>query len=214
MDGLEETHWFRLVDAIKGVVWMHQIPNQFDYHVDKPFFHMFSGKVRLQSLPISPRHLSHVPKQSRMFGFRFDEDADAGTFLQRVTSEVAVNSASMIAITFIASSLTMSCAGTPSKPKRERLPKRLLTSMISRPAPGTFVHVAHVGIDADGNNEASGNISPEWIVAFEQLQGGPMHPPSGTAKPVHLNGTDTTSSASSSPSTALHGSKTTSRGNS
>ena len=44
--GPESTHWFRLVDPIKGVVWMHQIPEHFDYHLDKPFFHMFSGKVR------------------------------------------------------------------------------------------------------------------------------------------------------------------------
>ena len=34
--------------------------------------------------------------------------------------------------------------------------------MISRPAPGTFTHVAHVGFDAEGRLEASDSIKAEW----------------------------------------------------
>ena len=43
----EHEHWFRLVDPAKGLVWIHQIPAALDYGVDKPFFHTFSGKVRI-----------------------------------------------------------------------------------------------------------------------------------------------------------------------
>lgn len=45
---IQSTHWFRLVDSTgdKGVIWMHQINDGgFDYKLDKPFFHTFSGKV-------------------------------------------------------------------------------------------------------------------------------------------------------------------------
>lgn len=54
IDSLEETLWFRLIDPMKGLVWLHQVPNAFDYSLDKPFFHQFSGKVR------SRRYLSFL----------------------------------------------------------------------------------------------------------------------------------------------------------
>jgi neural Wiskott-Aldrich syndrome protein len=39
-----EVHWFRLISA--GVtVWTFRIPRQFDYMLDKPFFHTFTGYV-------------------------------------------------------------------------------------------------------------------------------------------------------------------------
>lgn len=43
----EQNYWFRLLDVenAKGLVWMHQIPDDFAYRLDKPFFHEFSGKV-------------------------------------------------------------------------------------------------------------------------------------------------------------------------
>ncbi len=41
----DQSSLFRLVDPIKGLVWLHQIPEIFDYSLDKPFFHIFSGKV-------------------------------------------------------------------------------------------------------------------------------------------------------------------------
>lgn len=42
----DQTYSFRLIDPVKGLVWMHEIPSSFDYALDKPFFHVFSGKVR------------------------------------------------------------------------------------------------------------------------------------------------------------------------
>ena len=45
---IEQNYWFRLVDldAGKGIVWYHPIPQSLDYEADKPFFHTFSGAVR------------------------------------------------------------------------------------------------------------------------------------------------------------------------
>jgi hypothetical protein len=39
-------YWFRLVDEISGrTVWMFKTPVGLDYQKDKPFFHVFTGKV-------------------------------------------------------------------------------------------------------------------------------------------------------------------------
>lgn len=50
---IEHNYWFRLVDVDsgKGIVWFHPIPSDLDYHADKPFFHTFSGRVRLLYIP-------------------------------------------------------------------------------------------------------------------------------------------------------------------
>lgn len=42
-----ERHWFRLADDETGrTVWMFKFPEQFEYGVDRPFFHVFQGRVR------------------------------------------------------------------------------------------------------------------------------------------------------------------------
>lgn len=42
----EHNYWFRLIDTTgRGVIWIHQIPDNFQYQLDKPFFHVFPGKV-------------------------------------------------------------------------------------------------------------------------------------------------------------------------
>lgn len=45
----ERRYWLRLVDTApgKGVIWMHPIPTEFQYRLDKPFFHVFQGKVSI-----------------------------------------------------------------------------------------------------------------------------------------------------------------------
>ena len=50
-ESFEQSLWFRLVDPIKGLVWIHQIPDTLDYAPDKPFFHVFAGKVRRALVP-------------------------------------------------------------------------------------------------------------------------------------------------------------------
>ncbi|KAF7795211.1 hypothetical protein EIP86_006361 [Pleurotus ostreatoroseus] len=130
---IEETVWFRLIDPTKGLIWLHQVPNVFDYTQDKPFFHHFSGK-------------------SRMFGFVFDDDSEAAAFLKIVSSNVNIK------------------AFTSRKKTDKHAPKRLSPSMVSLPAPGTFVHVAHVGFDSDGRLETSQGISSEWTSLLEKLE--------------------------------------------
>lgn len=41
-----ETLWFRLLDEISGkTVWAFKFPSGFEYQVDRPFFHIFLGRV-------------------------------------------------------------------------------------------------------------------------------------------------------------------------
>jgi Wiskott-Aldrich syndrome protein len=42
-----EKHWFRLADEETGrTVWMFRFPENFEYAIDRPFFHVFQGRVR------------------------------------------------------------------------------------------------------------------------------------------------------------------------
>lgn len=43
--------------------------------------------------------------------------------------------------------------------------------MIGAPAPGSFVHVAHVGLDAHGRVESTPNAEPGWTMLLQELQG-------------------------------------------
>ena len=41
-----EKHWFRLADDETGrTVWMFKFPENFQYVEDRPFFHVFQGRV-------------------------------------------------------------------------------------------------------------------------------------------------------------------------
>ena len=41
-----EKHWFRLADVESGrTVWMFKFPENFEYELDRPFFHVFQGRV-------------------------------------------------------------------------------------------------------------------------------------------------------------------------
>lgn len=48
---------------------------------------------------------------------------------------------------------------------------RLNPAIISAPEPSSFVHVAHVGINADGIVETSKDIDPSWAVLIKDLHG-------------------------------------------
>jgi len=142
---LSETYWFRLVDMTTDrVVWMLRVPEVFEYQKDKPFFHIFPGS-------------------SRMFGFCFDDDDEAATFFAKVTSRT---------------SRPKPTGGKfhSTKPTKRAKPLasragRVNPSMISAPTPASFVHVAHVGLNADGNIESSEGMDPAWAVLIEELQG-------------------------------------------
>lgn len=48
VDGAEN-HWFRLLDEISGkAVWMFQVPSGLAYQQDRPFFHVFQGRVSVR----------------------------------------------------------------------------------------------------------------------------------------------------------------------
>lgn len=75
-------------------------------------------------------------------------------------------------------------AGTPApRGRRQRLaqlalpPKRLAPALVSAPAPGSFVHVAHVGFDARGEVEASHTVGPGWRMMLGELPGFGAKPP-------------------------------------
>lgn len=56
----ERRYWFRLVDTApgKGVIWMHPIPAEFQYRLDKPFFHVFQGKVSFFASELNKKKLT------------------------------------------------------------------------------------------------------------------------------------------------------------
>ncbi|KAI0826141.1 hypothetical protein BC629DRAFT_1272116, partial [Irpex lacteus] len=139
----DQVFWFRLIDPEKGLVWMHEIPGTFDYSLDKPFFHTFSGK-------------------SRMFGFRFDDDDEAAKLLKKI-----VNCSLCFA------SYAASTPKKPKRFEQfASMTRRFTPSMVSPPATGTFVHLGHVGFNSRGQIETSDDVEPGWTMMLEELQGG------------------------------------------
>lgn len=46
LDG--QAYWFRLLDDAGKTIWIFKIPEiSFEYRIDKPFFHVFRGCVRI-----------------------------------------------------------------------------------------------------------------------------------------------------------------------
>ncbi|THV05722.1 hypothetical protein K435DRAFT_619392, partial [Dendrothele bispora CBS 962.96] len=74
-EGKSKNHrfWFRLLDKESDrVIWLFEIPDAeggFEYRMDKPFFHAFSGR-------------------SRMWGFVFDNDEEGSVFGKVVQSHI------------------------------------------------------------------------------------------------------------------------------
>ncbi|KAF8558639.1 hypothetical protein OG21DRAFT_1404798 [Imleria badia] len=142
---LKEKYWFRLVDIkTDRVVWMFSVPEVFEYNKDKPFFHYFSGTTR-------------------MFGFCFDEDGEAGIFFKKVVDRTRRHS---VFRPFYSNS------AKKERPKTPLLPtKPVKANIISSPAPHSFVHVSHVGVNTKGIIESSKNIEPAWGALIADLQG-------------------------------------------
>jgi len=138
---LAETYWFRLVDLnTDRVIWMLRVPEAFEYHRDRPFFHVFPGS-------------------SRMFGFCFDDDDEAATFYTKVIDRIARPNPGNKGRTKPA-----------KKNKPSTRPRRVQASTISAPVPASFVHVAHVGVNSQGMIQTSHDIDPAWEVLVRDLQ--------------------------------------------
>ena len=68
-----EKHWFRLADDETGrTVWIFKFPENFEYAIDRPFFHIFQGRVRHISL-------SSDFDRSEAWSFRHEDTASFST---------------------------------------------------------------------------------------------------------------------------------------
>ncbi|KIY49743.1 hypothetical protein FISHEDRAFT_9397, partial [Fistulina hepatica ATCC 64428] len=127
---------FRLVDNTSGrTLWRIPIlTTKFVYHVDRPFFHIFYGRTR-------------------RFGFRFDDDNEAASFYKEMTK--LSNSWADGYVSFIP--IDERVSQTPASGR-----KHLKTKMISLPTEASFVHVAHIAVNANGVEETSPGMDPLW----------------------------------------------------
>ncbi|KAN0094555.1 hypothetical protein V8E55_002842 [Tylopilus felleus] len=144
---LKEKYWFRLVDIkTDRVVWMFSVPEVFEYNKDKPFFHYFSGTTR-------------------MFGFCFDDDSEASVLFKKVVDRTRRHS---VFRPFRSNSAKKDTEHAKMPSSRT---KPVKTNLISSPAPHSFVHVSHVGVNTRGIIESSKNIEPAWGALIADLQG-------------------------------------------
>jgi hypothetical protein len=52
------SYWLRIVDIRRGrVLWEHDVREILEYEADKPFFHIFGGKVRTLNISLKCIHL-------------------------------------------------------------------------------------------------------------------------------------------------------------
>ncbi|KDQ56621.1 hypothetical protein JAAARDRAFT_36098 [Jaapia argillacea MUCL 33604] len=100
--------WFRLVDVEtgRGVIWMHQLSELFDYRMEMAFWHTFRGR-------------------SRYWGLRLDDDSEGTELFLQVNNRILAMTEPTTRV-------------IKSQPDRRR---------ISSPLPGSFRHVAHMGVD-------------------------------------------------------------------
>lgn len=62
-----ERYWLRLIeDSSEKLLWVYRISAGFQYHLDKPFFHVFRGKASIHDLQISPTLAYRLPTESHV----------------------------------------------------------------------------------------------------------------------------------------------------
>ncbi|KAG1883872.1 actin regulatory protein [Suillus subluteus] len=88
-----------------------------------------------------------------MIGFVFADEKDAQTFYKKVTTRKAEKVKS-----------------SSSEKKKSAKGGRIDKSMISGPAAGSFVHVAHMGYDPEKGFNST-NIDPSWTAFLNELEG-------------------------------------------
>ncbi|KAJ7507352.1 hypothetical protein B0H11DRAFT_2185779, partial [Mycena galericulata] len=144
-----QAYWFRLLDESGKTIWIFKIPEiNFEYRVDKPFFHVFRGC-------------------SRKFGFLYTDDAEAASFAKvigRATARPAEK-----ALTTIAAELPRSIR---SRLASSAMMGRLSPTMISSPMYNSFVHVAHVGSEKGSGAVTEADREPSWTMVLAELPDG------------------------------------------
>ena len=180
--------WFRLVEIDPHqkkpakVVWRQPVmPASSDYKMLVPFFHAFSGNVSVPSSSWSTRGVDGdcSDLQSRMFGFRFEDDDEAYQFYETVMVRTKARRKSTSAHRFT-SLITYPPPSSPSFPpalvkpnsgprswsksvrRRTTMAFSPAVNQITDPEPGSFQHKAHVGINEKGDMVAEGEVDRRW----------------------------------------------------
>ncbi|KAH7922551.1 WH1-domain-containing protein, partial [Leucogyrophana mollusca] len=141
-DTARDAFVLKLVDMMgtRGVIWEHELYDGFEYFQDRPFFHSFAG-------------------DECMIGFVFADEKDAKTFHKKVVSRKAEKG-------YVHLSAKVA---SPEKKKKAAKGGKIDKSMISGPTSGSFVHVAHMGFDAE-KGFTSTNVDPSWTAFLGQLE--------------------------------------------
>lgn len=132
----DSPYWFTLADEATGkTVWMFQIPSiGFQYEVDKPFFHAFNGRTR-------------------RYGLVFSDDDEASLFSNKVMAEVCKDMPRRVPTPKRGRSFQEKQHLRSRSLSARRLP--ISRSQISPPAPNSFRHVAHIGVNRSGLYEST-----------------------------------------------------------
>ncbi|EAU84111.1 hypothetical protein CC1G_06973 [Coprinopsis cinerea okayama7 len=129
-------HWFTLSDEANGkTVWMFEIPAAgLQYEVDRPFFHVFSGRTR-------------------KYGLLFEDDDEAALFSKKVFSEVCKD----VPPPKRGRSFR-SRHHTRSKSFNGRSAS-ITRAQISHPVTNSFRHISHIGVNRTGVYEMSKDLA-------------------------------------------------------
>ncbi|KAH9177699.1 hypothetical protein EDB89DRAFT_1933996 [Lactarius sanguifluus] len=140
-DRARGAHFLNLVDLIsnRGVIWEHEVYKGFEYYQDRPFFHSFAG-------------------DDCMIGIVFPAEGDARNFYKQVSNRKEIKPTAKA-----------KAAAAPAKKKNTAKGGSIDKSRISAPAVGSFVHVAHMGYDAEKGFTSSG-VDPSWMAFLGDLQ--------------------------------------------
>ncbi|TRM59012.1 hypothetical protein BD626DRAFT_409712 [Schizophyllum amplum] len=90
-----------------------------------------------------------------MIGFVFADESEAKTFVKKVTKQKDQKRAK---------------SSSSQKKKKPAKGGKIDKSMISGPASGSFIHVAHMGYDAEKGFTSKG-VDPSWTTFLGQLEG-------------------------------------------
>ncbi|KAJ7220439.1 hypothetical protein B0H12DRAFT_313076 [Mycena haematopus] len=145
---VDQGYWFRLLDDAGKTVWIFKIPElSFDYHIDKPFFHVFRGC-------------------SRRFGLLYYDDDAAASFAKKVIGRTIQRPPTENPLMAMAVELPRSI--------RSRLASstmgRLSPALISAPTTNSFVHVAHVGTKkVPPLAQPEADTEPTWTMVVAEV---------------------------------------------
>lgn len=174
-------YWFRLLDDTGKTIWIFKMPaTGFDYHVDKPFFHIFRGC-------------------SRKFGFLYSDDIEAAGFAKKVIGRAMPRAP-------VESPLSASLRTTEiPRTIRSRLASstmgRLSPTIISSPTKNSFVHVAHVGAKKTTATPDPDDGELSWTMVLAEL------PDSGVSAATILEQHDIAEEYMKRPPTPMNDSK-------